>query len=168
MINAALAEDLSAIAGKGRFVAQPPFVAHIPVTMLYGFPPPDVQATGVDAATGKATGHLIPIIPYGFPTTNGQPGTHTVVDSAENCHVKYGFPYGVSTDPANCVLKYGFPVYPLYAFPAGAVALEQADPASGNCTLMYGVPAPTAGAAAGVSTDPSQCLMKYAAPKVTK
>ncbi len=105
---------------------------------------------------------------YGFPppTLPGGQFLESVVESANNCRVKYGVLWGV-TDPENCILKYGFPggccekpgpILPLYGFPPDCPVdiIEPDDDA--NCVVKYGMPK-------GVGKDDDNCTMKYGMPK---
>jgi|GEM_PF-2557481 len=148
-----LAGRLTAEAGRGRFVSQPPFLGHYPPTTLYGFPPESPKAR----TNAGATAHFHPIPPYGFP---GGTALHTVVESAENCVVKYGVPWGVTTDSDQCILKYGFPpgggVQPLYGFPVDCATVV--EPAEGDrCVVKYGTPG-------GVTADSARCVVAYGFP----
>jgi hypothetical protein len=170
--GASLSDELKSIGGKGRFVAQPPFRSHLPpVVVEYG-----VFSEAASRANAGAVPDAFVIKPYGFPPLGMPPygyppagyprsssEAHSVVESAENCVVKYGFPHGVANEEALCIFKYGYPVHPLYGVLPPGVTLEKAEPGSEQCRAMYGMI--TAEGEARVSADPSQCLLKYGAPK---
>ncbi|MCI5167881.1 MAG: hypothetical protein D3903_17795 [Candidatus Electrothrix sp. GM3_4] len=106
---------------------------------------------------------------YGFPPNiQGELFSESVVESTNNCRMKYGVPWGL-TDPDNCALKYGFPadcaagkapVIVVYGFPPDsdgtAAIVKAADDA--NCVVKYGVPT-------GVGKDDDNCTMKYGMPR---
>jgi hypothetical protein len=127
--------------------------------------------------------HAKPVQPYGFadaekavylsgspvPSPNGYLSTSdgpSFIESATNCMVKYGNPFGVATDEAECTLKYGYPVvkygYPpiyKYGFPlndASGKTLTVKEDAQ-NCIVKYGTPF-------GVANKPEDCILKYGFP----
>jgi hypothetical protein len=163
--DAADAESLearmTAEAGSARFLRPEAFRAAIPPIMPYGVPTPGIKA---DECCKDSGIHIL----YGFPppTLPGGQYLESVVESTNNCRVKYGVPWGV-TDPDNCVLKYGFPgsccdkpgpVLPLYGFPPDSpVEIIKADD-DANCVVKYGMPN-------GVGKDDENCNLKYGMPK---
>lgn len=150
---------MTAEAGSARFIRPETFKAAMPPIMPYGMPPAGITAD--ECCKGI---HLM----YGFPPFTLPDGQllESVVESANNCRVKYGVPWGV-TDPDNCVLKYGFPgggchkpgtVIPLYGFPPHSpVEIIKADD-DANCVVKYGVPH-------GVGKDDENCTLKYGMPR---
>lgn len=164
-----LAQSLKETAGRGQFVGGSLGASHVPPHLAYGFP--CQNGAGQAAAAQFSGAHMFPIPPYGFPQSNGAGGQfYAVVESGENCMLAYGFPYGVSTDPAHCRMKYGFPaggpegrVIALYSvLPpqngsngcAGGVSVSEDKD---NCVIKYGFPG-------GIARDPSQCTLKYGFP----
>ncbi|MFO1431153.1 MAG: protease inhibitor I42 family protein [Candidatus Competibacteraceae bacterium] len=161
-----LQAELEKAAGSGRFVPSQFFRSHLPPIMPYGFP--DAGRPGMLQSSNGS-----PIIPlYGFPVPTAQSSTlentvHHVIESAENCTVKYGFPWGVTADPDLCILKYGFPVdlqmqggvRQMYGFPnteegcGNAISIEAKD----VCVVKYGTP--EGGIAVG-----NLCTVKYGFP----
>lgn len=151
-----------AAAGSARFIRPEAFKMAIPPIMPYGVPTPDVKADEYFKGI-----HLI----YGFPplTLPGGNLLESVVESANNCRVKYGVPWGV-TDPSKCFLKYGFPcgctdkpgtVIPLYGFPPDSpIEIIEADD-DANCVVKYGMPN-------GVGKDDDNCTIKYGMPRPKK
>ncbi|MCU7923968.1 MAG: protease inhibitor I42 family protein [Candidatus Thiodiazotropha sp. (ex Dulcina madagascariensis)] len=166
------ADELESEMGTGKFVARSAHTVNMPAVIPYGFP---------DEASLRQEGIVFPL--YGFPPPGGGPIVN-VIESAENCVLKYGVPGGVA-DPSHCTLKYGFPVnlaeeakdiLIAYGFPpptggGGPVvaAMSQRTPDSGssgwemqasdevNCVVKYGTPG-------GIATDPADCTVKYGFP----
>lgn len=152
--------DLENLAGGRRFAAVETFRSHLPPAVPYGFPDPDNRGV-----VRTPQGPVWPL--YGFPAENGANAQPHVIESGTNCMVKYGFPWGVSTDPEACVLKYGFPlgaggeqVGLMYGFPrteAGCSTPVTIRENPENCVVKYGFPQ-------GIAADPKDCTLKYGFP----
>ncbi len=154
---------MTAEAGSSRFLQPEIFRCCMPPIMPYGVPPADVKSDKFsdDCCTGPV---LYPM--YGVPTNlPGQSFQESVVESTNNCRIKYGVPWGLA-DADNCAMEYGFPadcaagkgpVVTIYGFPPGPDAIIEADNAA-NCVVKYGMPK-------GVGKDDDNCTMKYGMPK---
>jgi hypothetical protein len=110
--------------------------------LLYGFPPS---------------------LLYGYPVPDS---CVSVIESKNNCVLKYGNPFGVAVDEAECNLKYGYPVvkygYPpiyKYGFPMSKATGETftVKEDAKNCIVKYGTPF-------GVADKAEDCTLKYGFP----
>lgn len=140
--------------GGQKFVKGAGAMVHAKPIPPYGFTDPDKI-------------HLLygfpPYTLYGFPASScGQ----DVIESQTNCILKYGNPFGVSSNDSDCNLKYGFPIlkygYPpiyKYGFPlsdsTGKEVTVKED--AQNCIMKYGNPF-------GVADKPEDCTLKYGFP----
>jgi hypothetical protein len=162
------ADELEAEMGSAKFVSRSAYTVNMPAVMPYGFP---------DEPSLRKHGIVFPL--YGFPTTGGEPKVN-VIESIENCVLKYGVPGGIS-DAEHCTLKYGFPVnleqeakdvLIAYGFPptgggGPVVTTMQSDMSSSewkmdnadesNCVVKYGTPG-------GIATNSADCTLKYGFP----
>ncbi len=123
-----------------------------------------VQPYGFADAEKAILLYGFPVNPlYGYPSVGYSP---SFIESATNCMVKYGNPFGVAADDAECNLKYGYPVvkygYPpiyKYGFPlndaSGKTFTVKED--AQNCIVKYGTPF-------GVANKPEDCTLKYGFP----
>ena len=133
--------------GGQKFLKAGGFMVHSRPIQPYGFANPD-----------KA--HLL----YGFPPP--EQGNLNVIESSTRCILKYGNPFGVSTDEGDCNVKYGYPLlkygYPpiyKYGFPvskaSGKPISIKDNPA--QCVVKYGTPF-------GVAATADECILKYGFP----
>ncbi|MFA6336020.1 MAG: hypothetical protein WCX48_10820 [Bacteroidales bacterium] len=144
-------DELARKIGSSRFIKGTGTMVHAKPIPPYGF-----------ADCEKA------ILLYGFPPDNSKcPG---IIDSKANCLLKYGNPFGVSTDESECQLKYGYPITTKYGYPPpiykygfpltnkcgeNYVIKEDKD----NCIVKYGIPP------GNVSTNNEDCIVKYGFPE---
>ncbi|MBM7408471.1 protease inhibitor I42 family protein [Methanococcus maripaludis] len=88
-----------------------------------------------------------------------------VLESQENCLLKYGTPWGISKNSEECILKYGVPLFDCenaenedcivkYGFP---VRIEKASEDSERCVVKYGTPS-------GIAKNANECNLKYGFP----
>lgn len=129
--------------GGQKFLKGTGAMLHTSPVMPYGFP--DSKNT---------------MLLYGFPTADASCGA-SVIHSNTNCILKYGTPFGISTNDSECNLKYGFPVNPViykYGFPLSHPSGDNIEVKEdeNNCILKYGTPG-------GVGTD-QDCVLKYGFP----
>ncbi len=127
--------------------------------------------------------HAKPIPPYGFADSDdvialyGFPPSllygyplefcgSRVIESKNNCILKYGNPFGVATDESECNLKYGYPAmkygYPpiyKYGFPMSNASGDKfrVKEDARNCVVKYGTPK-------GIANKEEDCTLKYGFP----
>lgn len=139
-------DELANEIGGQKFLKGAGAMLHAGPAMPYGFPDSDKTA----------------LLLYGFPNADASCAASVIYSNA-NCLLKYGTPFGVSTDDSGCNLKYGFPVTPViykYGFPltnasGGDIQVEED---ANNCIVKYGTPG-------GVGTD-QDCALKYGFPSI--
>lgn len=138
--------------GVGKFLKGAGAMMHQKPVMPYGFP----EAGKVHLMYGFPPAQL-----YGFPVPDSSCAAN-VIHSNNNCLLKYGSPFGVSSDEEGCTLKYGFPISQAnykYGFPLTNSEGEiQVEEDAANCVVKYGTPG-------GIGTG-DDCVLKYGFPSV--
>ncbi len=130
-------KDIASSIGPDKFLELTSQHTYAFPVMPYGFP--------------EDGSHIVPL--YGFPANENGCQSVGVIESRDNCVLKYGTPWGIAKDFDNCTLKYGFPVNPLSGVSIGED--------STNCVVKYGTPD-------GVAEDPFLCKFKYGFPAPVK
>ncbi|MBP2144224.1 hypothetical protein J2127_001394 [Methanococcus voltae] len=146
--------------------------------LLYGIPCLSAQTNICIPPYGFSRQFYDPIVAYGVncaPNTAvanvGSTQTQMlyaapmVIESKENCLLKYGTPWGISRNSEECILKYGVPIFDCenaqgddcilkYGFP---VRIEKTTEDSERCVVKYGTPS-------GIAKNANECNLKYGFP----
>ncbi|MCS3901208.1 protease inhibitor I42 family protein [Methanococcus voltae] len=146
--------------------------------LLYGIPCLRLSSNNICIPPyGFSRQFYDPIVAYGVncaPTTAAvNQGAQTqmlyaapmVIESKDNCLLKYGTPWGLSRNSEECILKYGIPIFDCekaagedcilkYGFP---VRMEKASEDSERCIVKYGTPS-------GIAKNANECNLKYGFP----